>query len=189
MPSAQASDSAQRLGASGTPTPEPNADAPRANCGRKLHRVNKLTGQREPMTKTEEENIITDPREDWNLGFMTCFHRRYNLGDRVTDPCGGTITVEEAHRIEATNTCPTAFGVRESCVVLPLHLYDHSGITMNTTGFTCPWDSGRIGIIYAPYSRIRECYGLKRVTSKVIRLTKAALLAEVDEYDSWLRAT
>lgn len=33
-------------------------------------------------------------------------------------------------------------------LMLPLHLYDHSGITMNTTGFHCPWDSGQVGFIY-----------------------------------------
>lgn len=32
--------------------------------------------------------------------------------------------------------------------ILPLFLYDHSGITMNTSGFHCPWDSGRVGWIY-----------------------------------------
>jgi len=140
-------------------------------------------------THTEEESIITDPRDDWNLGIMACFHRRYNLGDKVTDLRGGTITVEEARRIEETNTCPIALDAPwEPCVVLPLYLYDHSGITMNTTGFECRWDSGQVGIIYAPYSRIRECYGVKRVTAKMIERTKAALLAEVNDYDSWLLA-
>jgi len=31
---------------------------------------------------------------------------------------------------------------------LPLYLYDHSGITMRTTPFSCIWDSGQVGIIY-----------------------------------------
>ena len=30
-------------------------------------------------------------------------------------------------------------------VFLPLYLFDHSGITMNTSGFSCPWDSGQVG--------------------------------------------
>lgn len=33
-------------------------------------------------------------------------------------------------------------------VWLPLYLYDHSGLTMNTTGFSCSWDSGQVGWIY-----------------------------------------
>ena len=27
-------------------------------------------------------------------------------------------------------------------VMLPLYLYDHGGLTMNTSAFSCPWDSG-----------------------------------------------
>ena len=33
-------------------------------------------------------------------------------------------------------------------VILPLYLYDHSGISMSTGAFSCPWDSGRVGYIY-----------------------------------------
>ena len=33
-------------------------------------------------------------------------------------------------------------------ISLPIYLYDHGGITINTTGFHCPWDSGQIGVIY-----------------------------------------
>jgi len=35
-------------------------------------------------------------------------------------------------------------------VILPLYLYDHGGITMSTGAFSCPWDSGQVGWIYAP---------------------------------------
>jgi len=35
-------------------------------------------------------------------------------------------------------------------IILPLYLYDHSGITMSTGPFSCPWDSGQVGWIYAP---------------------------------------
>ena len=38
--------------------------------------------------------------------------------------------------------------VEDHYVILPLYLYDHSGITMNTTGFSCGWDSGQVGFIY-----------------------------------------
>ena len=41
-------------------------------------------------------------------------------------------------------------------ILLPLYLYDHSGITMNTTGFSCSWDSGQVGFIYASKARFKE---------------------------------
>lgn len=34
-------------------------------------------------------------------------------------------------------------------VILPIYLYDHSGITISTGSFSCPWDSGQAGWIYA----------------------------------------
>ena len=140
------------------------------------------------ITDTTEEETMTNPREDWNLGFMACFHRRYNLGDKVTDPRGGTITVEDALRIEATNTCPTAGSTAwEPCIVLPVYGYDHSGLAVSTDPFPCPWDSGRLGIIYAAYSRIRECYGRKRVTAALIEKARRSIIGEVEEYDRYLR--
>ena len=36
-------------------------------------------------------------------------------------------------------------GELENVVILPLYLHDHSGLTMNTSGFHCPWDSGQVG--------------------------------------------
>jgi len=38
--------------------------------------------------------------------------------------------------------------VQRHFVILPLYLYDHSGITMSTSRFSCPWDSGQVGFIY-----------------------------------------
>ena len=44
----------------------------------------------------------------------------------------------------------------EHYVALPLYLYDHGGITMNCGGFSCPWDSGQVGYIYASRDKARE---------------------------------
>lgn len=39
-------------------------------------------------------------------------------------------------------------------VILPLYLYDHSGITMSTGSFSCPWDSGQVGWIYVSKEKV-----------------------------------
>ena len=44
-------------------------------------------------------------------------------------------------------------------VYLPLYLYDHSGITMNTGGFSCRWDSGQVGYIYTDKNTILKTVG------------------------------
>jgi len=40
-----------------------------------------------------------------------------------------------------------------------LYLYDHSGITISTSPFSCPWDSGCIGFIYVPNTVLLKEYG------------------------------
>lgn len=38
--------------------------------------------------------------------------------------------------------------INENLCILPVYMYDHSGITISTGPFSCPWDSGQVGIIY-----------------------------------------
>ena len=72
----------------------------------------------------------------------------------------------------------------ECAVILPLFLYDHSGITMNTSGFSCPWDAGQVGWIYASREDIKEEFG--EVTPETLEKTKEILQSEVKEYDYYL---
>lgn len=110
------------------------------------------------------------PREWDNLGTMVCFHRHYNLGDKHN------FDVEEAKQ----------FMKSRNIIVLPLYLYDHSGITMNTTGFSCPWDSGQVGFIYVEKSKARSEYGWKRITKKRMEQIREHLVNEVKVYDQYL---
>jgi hypothetical protein len=71
-------------------------------------------------------------------------------------------------------------------VMLPLYLYDHSGITMNTSGFSCPWDSGQVGWIYATREKILEEQSAKRLTKRMVEWARRLLIAEVEEYDHYL---
>jgi hypothetical protein len=118
-----------------------------------------------------DENPFS-PREDDNLGTMVCFHRRYDLGDK--------------HDFETPDDC-VQFSKKKDVISLPLYLYDHSGITMKTTPFTCPWDSGQVGFIYVGKEKIREWYQIKKVTKKVIERVLKALESEVETYDRYLR--
>tara|TARA_R110002072_G_scaffold91307_2_gene203710 strand:+ start:423 stop:1100 length:678 start_codon:yes stop_codon:yes gene_type:complete len=77
--------------------------------------------------------------------------------------------------------------ISDKAILLPLYLYDHSGITMNTTGFHCPWDSGQVGFIFASLEDVRREYGAQRVSGKLRRTAEDALRAEVDVYDDYLR--
>lgn len=114
-----------------------------------------------------------------NFGTMVCFHKRYVLGDT-----GHGISQDDFHSWDELE----AYLIKEkgAAVILPLYLYDHSGITMNTTGFHCPWDSGRVGFIYATKQDIRDNYGIKRVWKGTEERARNLLEAEVKEYDRYL---
>lgn len=109
-----------------------------------------------------------NPRESDNLGTMYYQHRNYVLGDKVMHE--GLDDIKNP-----------------SSVVLPLYLYDHSGITMSTSPFSCPWDSGQVGYICATAEDIRKNFGIKRITQKIRKQVENILQAEVEEFDRYIR--
>ena len=42
------------------------------------------------------------------------------------------------------------------CVILPLNLYDHSGLSISTTPFSCHWDSGQVGWAFMTQAQYNE---------------------------------
>lgn len=116
----------------------------------------------------------TSPRKDCNnLGTMLCRHCDYNLGD-VQASSGQEI-------IDMIEDLDNSGGLW-----LPLYLYDHSGITMSTTKFSCSWDSGQVGIIYITREKIIKEYSCKRISKKLKENIYKCLKAEVQEYDYYL---
>lgn len=110
------------------------------------------------------------PREWGNLGTMACWHRRYDLGD-----------------IQPQDDPQTHLADVKPALTLPLYLYDHSGITMRTTPFSCPWDSGQVGVIYVTREKLLKEYGGKRLTKKVLEKATKVLVGEVETYDQYIR--
>jgi len=79
---------------------------------------------------------------------------------------------------ETVNILLTA--IEKHYVILPLHLYDHSGITMNVSGFSCPWDSGQVGWIYCTMVQVIDEWNGER--QKAVDYLKG----EVTIYDQYL---
>jgi hypothetical protein len=126
-----------------------------------------------------QDDYPESPRDWDNLGTMACFHRRYTLGDKdipfSSDDFNGWDEMEE-YILKSL----------DAAVVLPLYLYDHSGITMNTTGFNCRWDSGQIGFIYITKDKIMKEYGVKRIRRQLKEKVEKMLVNEVEVYDQYL---
>lgn len=118
--------------------------------------------------KIIQDDNPESPREWNNLGTMACWHRRYDLGDEQPD-----VSPEDY------------FEDLDVAVWVPLYLYDHGGITMNTTGFHCPWDSGQVGVIYVTRDKLIAEYGDDGPDS--IENARRLLVSEVEVYDQYLR--
>lgn len=105
-----------------------------------------------------------------HLGTMICFHRRYSLGDKHD------LSLTQAAMLESS----------KDIVSLPLYLYDHSGITISHTPFSCHWDSGRVGFIYVTKENIRKEYNVKAVTKNIKDKVIQVLIGEIKEYNQYL---
>ena len=114
---------------------------------------------------------------DAHLGTMVCYHRRHMLGD-----AHGFVSMADAARAERLREVDG-----EVALVLPLYLYDHSELTMATKPFSCPFDSGKVGFIYATYNAIRKAYGKQRLSKKLIERARECLVDEVAQYNAELR--
>lgn len=74
----------------------------------------------------------------------------------------------------------------KNMVALPVYLYDHSGITISTTPFSCSWDSGLAGIIYVKKTDVRENYSVKRISKKLLEKVYQHLAGEINTLDQFL---
>ena len=120
-----------------------------------------------------------NPRKEFDhLGKMVCFHRRYDLGDKHdfvrSEDFDGWIAMEKYLR-----------DTRQAVIVLPLYLYDHSGITISAEPFSCHWDSEQVGFIYVDAATVEKEFGL--LSKKARNKAEDYLLFEVEEYDQYLR--
>ena len=127
-----------------------------------------------------QDEDAENPREWDNLGTMVCFHKRYSLGDTFPGYCSedfsGWDELEGMLRKDG------------ACVILPLYMYDHSGITIRTSGFSqidsAGWDWGRIGFIFVTAKDIKKEYGYLN-KDNIDKATKV-LQAEVEVYNQYV---
>jgi len=115
--------------------------------------------------KVIQESDAMNPRKEMDgwLGQMVCFHRRYDLGDEqyYDDNRSFLEHLATEHGMAFPEITLSTDGdlinyIKQYVTILPVYLYDHSGITVNTTGFSCKWDSGQVGWIYAPNYTFRQ---------------------------------
>jgi hypothetical protein len=120
--------------------------------------------------------VPESPREWDNLGTMATFHSRYDLGDKVDFKSEQFDSWDEmANYIEKE---------KGAVVILPVYLYDHSGLRMSTGDFHDRWDSGQVGYIYVTKEDIVRKYG--KDTPENREKARNVLKREIETYDQYL---
>ena len=116
------------------------------------------------------------PRNDDNICEFHCAHRRYSLGDDGFNYKSGEDCVEAARQAQ-----------KQGDIVLPLYLYDHSGITISLSPFSCPWDSGQVGYVIIPRKKVLSEYSAKIFTKSLKEQALKIAQNEVANYDKYLK--
>lgn len=147
------------------------------------------------------DEIPCDPIHDQDmLGTMVCCHKRYDLGHKQYGSASESIynavidCYPELQRIHLDyddlsedEFCDKYWQtLNRHAIVLNLYLYDHSGLTISTQPFTCPWDSGQIGFIYVCKDKVRSEYNWRILTAKRNGKIEQYLRNEVKLYDDYL---
>lgn len=128
------------------------------------------------------------PRAWSNLGTLICWHRRYRLGDSHQFESPEAFLRDLADVSDQSDLSMEHLRDRaeRKAILLPVFLYDHSGLAMNTIGFHCPWDSGQVGFVYVTLEAVRKEFGVKRVTKALREKAEDILRAEIVTYDAYL---
>lgn len=147
--------------------------------------VDRIQGERCVARIIAEDNTeYCDPRQWDNLSVMRCSHRHYSLGDgepegRHVDALerGGLRLLERYLRL-----------VEGAVAFTPLGLLDHSGLSLYAGGGShwsdsAGWDSGTVGYAYVTRERCDEL----GAPIDGEHGAEAQMLAEIREYDQWLR--
>ncbi|MBY0379691.1 MAG: hypothetical protein K2P99_04755 [Burkholderiales bacterium] len=129
-------------------------------------------------------DIIVDdfpihPRENSeNLGQIYALHKRYQFSEIKLDNSQCNSWQDEYSLIRKE---------LDIALILPLYLYDHSGLAISLTPFSCRWDSGQLGYIFVTKKRLREFFDCRRISRNYLEKARKSLDLEVAEYNLYLQ--
>jgi hypothetical protein len=116
------------------------------------------------------------PRKDWdNLGTILYTSSRYVLGDKE---------VTSDYLQEVMDKGVDLYG--DPVIWLPVYAYIHGGVVLNTSGFSCRWDSGQCGIIMVSKAKVKEEWKKQRISPKLHKQILQCLESEVKTYSQYL---
>lgn len=129
------------------------------------------------------DEFAESPREWGTLGTLVCSHHRHDFSD-VPFPQAGEYGSLLADFKEYLKTLSLTLN---DIIYTPVYMYDHSGIALSSTPFSCKWDSGLIGYNYVSKSAVRADYKVKRITPKLHKSIISVLDAELEVYNHYVQ--
>lgn len=136
-----------------------------------------LSGNR--VLRIEQDASPLDPRREFDHpDVMVCFHRRYELGDK-----GHGYNFANYESFE--DMAEVIQSREKPLMILPVYLYDHSGISISTGAFSCPWDSGQVGFIWITEESLTKICG-DDIEYRAPEYLKEIIDASVKEYNQYL---
>lgn len=134
-----------------------------------------------PRIRILRDDDPRDPREDCdNATVFAFFHNRYRLGDEGHGLRAAQFAGWGQMKDHITKTIKPVY-------ITPVYLYDHSGITISSTPFVCPWDSGQIGFAWITREKLAECFGsFPRLTQRLKERSKNIVEESLRTYDQYL---
>lgn len=115
------------------------------------------------------DDYSDDPRNWDDLSIMVCFtSNKYDLGNKHSFS-----SPEDLSEFLKDN--------EKNIVYLPIYIYDHGNITIKSSPFSCQWDSGKIGYIYAYKDKLLEA-GFKDDDAMINYLE-----SEIKTYDDYIQ--
>lgn len=129
-----------------------------------------------------------DPREWDNLSQMIFTGSWKHLGDKHDVNFDGGFDSRQ-HFIDGGELAVRK-QLKDVVICKPVHLYNHSGITISTSysyPYNCRWDSGTCGFLVVTKQDIRDNWNIKRVTQHYIDWAEKIAEAELKTLDQAVR--
>ena len=119
-----------------------------------------------------QDDCPSSPREWDNLSTINLIGSYECYADKLD--------FDSEELIEHVNELVEAGGI-----VARVYLYNHSGITISTTPFSCRWDSGLAGFAYVSKEDIAKEYGEYNDINR--EKARGVMLGEIETLDTYLR--
>ena len=128
-------------------------------------------------------------RGGWEISSYDNYFKKWYHGDFFEGSLEASKSGVKDNLIETMSNAELLEIAGQKNIILPLNLYDHSGLRMSASSFIgraqhAEWDSGQVGWIYATAENIRTEYG--NCSAESVEKARALLKSEVETYDYYL---